>query len=318
MTPPAVVGSAAAGGVVAASNAAAANGWVPAVAPVPPAAPPIASRPLARPGSREVVELLWFQPEIMERVRDHRPWKETLAELKPKPPENVAFDDELPVEPSQEVKDRRDIVGVLTRVDPVDSEGVNEAISDAVTEEGLFVPPLVIVAGELSLPFDELETLKANVTAVTPLVAGDKKLKETVDTVNELLKTPWLQSSTGVAEGQTQRVREAFAQANRILPASYLDTHTDRILLEQRAYQKRTVFGDPWIRSLLVPNGGSAAIPTYLPEALSKQLPMFQKFKVRIIAEAVLQQDEYESHPVALKVVALGRLMAVTGTPRRR
>ena len=136
--------------------------------------------------------------------------------------------------------------------------------------------------------------------------------------MNELLKTPWLQSSTGVAEGLTQRVREAFAQANRILPASYLDTHTERILLEQRNYQKRTMFGDPWIRSLLVPYGANAAVPTYLPDALSKQLPMFQKFKVRVIAEALLQQDEYEAYPVALKVVALGRLMQIGGTPRAR
>ncbi|HEX4405611.1 MAG TPA: hypothetical protein VH560_12320, partial [Polyangia bacterium] len=172
--------------------------------------------------------------------------------------------------------------------------------------------------GELTLPFDELETLKANVTAVTPLIAGDKKLKETVDTVNELLKTPWLQSSTGVAEGLTQRVREAFAQANRILPASYLETHTERMLLEQRHYQKRTMWGEPWIRSLLVPANGSTPIPAYLPEALSKHLPMFQRFKARVIAEALLQQDENEAQPIALKVLTLGRCVQLSGVAQRR
>jgi hypothetical protein len=147
---------------------------------------------------------------------------------------------------------------------------------------------------------------------VTPLIAGDKKLKETVDTVNELLKTPWLQSSTGVAEGLTARVKEAFAQGNRMLPSSYLESHTDRILLEQRHYQKRTVFGEVWIRSLLAVPGSSTAIPTYLPEALSKKLPMFQAMRVRLIAEAHAQQDQYEAHTTALRVVALGRLIVTT------
>src|SRR4029079_8497349 len=104
------------------------------------------------------------------------------------------------------------------------------------------------LAGELHFPFDELEVLKATVTAVTPLVAGDKRLKEVIDTVNELFKTPWLERSSGVAEGLTAKIKEAFAQGNRMLPPSYLDTHTERMLLEQRHYQKRAVFGQSWIR----------------------------------------------------------------------
>jgi isopentenyldiphosphate isomerase len=155
------------------------------------------------------------------------------------------------------------------------------------------------------------------VTAVTPLIAGDKKLKETVDTVNELLKTPWLQSGTGVAEGLTARVKEAFAQGNRMLPPSYLDTHTDRILLEQRHYQRRTVFGEPWIRSLFAHPGSSQTMPAYLPDAIAKKLPMFQTIRARLIAEAHLQQDQYETHPSALRVVAIGRVASLMTSPRR-
>ena len=33
------------------------------------------------------------------------------------------------------------------------------------------------------------------------LLRGDKKLQEVIDTVNEALETPWLQSSSEVAEG---------------------------------------------------------------------------------------------------------------------
>jgi hypothetical protein len=35
---------------------------------------------------------------------------------------------------------------------------------------------------------------------------------------------------------------------------------------------------------------------------------MFQRFKVRVIAEVHLQQDQYESHPHALRAVALARV----------
>jgi hypothetical protein len=316
------------GSALSASNAAAsASAWASAnPAPLPPDTPlpsaAIRSAPRA-PGGREVTDLLWFDPEFMDRIREEPKWKKLIASLRPKAPdldESDPFEDAPSKSPDKEKADddRRDVYGVLTRAETTDLEGVNEAIADAVKEDGTFIRPLVVLAGDITFPFDELETLKATVTAVTPLIAGDKKLKETVDTVNELLKTPWLQSGTGVAEGLTGRVKEAFAQGNRMLPPSYLETHTERILLEQRHYQKRTVFGEPWIRSLFSPPGSSSSqmIPAYLPESLSKKLPMFQTMRVRIIAEAHLQQDQYETHPSALRVIAIGRVASLSGSMR--
>jgi hypothetical protein len=133
--------------------------------------------------------------------------------------------------------------------------------------------------------------------------------------VNELLKTPWLAQSSSVAEGLTGRIKEAFGQGNRMLPPGYLESHTERILLEKRHYQKRTVLGQTWIRSLFIPAASQEAIPTYLPETLSTQLPMFQRLKARLIAEAHMQQDQYESHMTALRVVALARVSSVGPAP---
>jgi len=313
--------SAVQGGAAAASTAAAgawgASAAASAPAPAPaPAASPSAPRAPMRPTGREVVDLLWFESKAVERMRAKPAWKDLLAELAPKPPLSVDFDDDLPPPPPPEERDHRDVVGLLTRGDPVGAEGIEDAVEEAVSDEGLFSPPLVLVAGELHFPFDELETLKATVTAVTPLIAGDKKLRETVDTVNELLKTPWLGSSSGVAEGLTTRVKESFAQGNRMLPPSYLETHTERVLLEQRHYQRRTVFGEKVIRSLFVAQGASSPVPAYLPESLANRLPMFQRFRARLVAEAQLQQDESEASAVALRVVALGRVVVLAG--RRR
>jgi hypothetical protein len=101
------------------------------------------------------------------------------------------------------------------------------------------------------------------------------------------------------------------------LPQGYLEAHTERLLLEQRYYQKRTLLGQEWIRALLTPSGAAAgeAIPTYLPERLSKELPMFQRFRARAVVEARLQLDQFEVHPSALRVVALGRVVPM---PARR
>ncbi|HRI66192.1 MAG TPA: DUF2169 domain-containing protein, partial [Polyangium sp.] len=225
--PPGMVANAAGAGVAAASNAAAiSTQWSSGtsdreVSSSP--APAVRTTFSSSRSSRDIIDLLWFDPETIPKLREHPKWKPILDKLRP-PPRDLDFDDEPPPEDPPEVRDKRDVFAVITKGDSIDSEGIQEAIADAVADDGTFTPPLVLVQGELSFPFDELETLKATVTAVTPLIAGDKKLKETVDTVNELLKTPWLQSSSGVAEGLTARVKEAFAQGNRMLPPSYLDT----------------------------------------------------------------------------------------------
>jgi hypothetical protein len=256
-------------------------------------------------------------------VRARPAWKELLEGLappeEPKKKDDRGFDDDHDDEPppkkaaAPEVTERREIQTVIARGDALDADGVNDAIQAAVMDDGSFDPPLVLVSGELFFPFDEIEALKATITAATPLVPNDKKLKDTVDTANEVLKTPGIQGSPNVAESLTARVKEAFAQANRMLPAGYLEAQTERVLLEQRHYQKRTLFGEAWIRGLLTPPGTSAPIPTYLPEPLGKQLPLFQRFRARVLVDVHMQQDQFETHPCALKVVAIGRVLPVPG-----
>jgi hypothetical protein len=311
VVPSAVVAAATVGGALAASNAAAASEVKPpaAVSPQP--------RPVRTFNAREMVDLLWFDPTIAPKLRDHLRYKEILAEVQPKPKlvsfDSDPFEEVLQDEEPEETKARRDIFAVITRGDPIDAEGVGEAMAEAVQDDGTFVPPLVLLSGELSFIFDELAQLKAMVAATSPFTQSDKKLKETLDTVNEILQTPWIQGSTGVAEGLVGRIKEAFAQGNRTLPPSYLDTHTERMLLEQRAFQKRTVFGEPHLRTLLAPLGVQAAIPTYLPEGLATKLPMVLRMRVRLLAEAHLPQDQYETYQASLKAVAIGRVSPLPG-----
>ena len=46
----------------------------------------------------------------------------------------------------------------------------------------------------------------------------------------------------------------------------------------------------------------------YLPADVGKKLPMFKRFRGRLIAEVNLTEDQYEAAPQALRVLALARV----------
>jgi hypothetical protein len=286
---------------------------------VPVSAPPAAEPAIAlkaAPRAAELIELLWYDPASMQQLRETEAFEHAIRSAEP-PPIETGFDDEPPPEERPEVKDRRELVAVMQHAGVTDEEGIREAIGDAVRDDGAFRAPLVLVAADLALPFDEIDTLKAAVALTKPVAGADPKLKEAVDNAEELLKTGLALASA--ADKLTVRIREAFQQsANRVLPANYLETQLDRALLVERRYQRRTVFGITALRGLVGFGGAAPAVPTYLPDTLAAQLPMYQSFRVRVVAEAHLQQDQYEAHPAALRVVALGRVARPPARSRPR
>jgi hypothetical protein len=301
-------------GVVAASDAAALTPGAPAAAAVTSASAQATPRALPR----EYIELLWFDDKAPQGVRGQARWADALRAPKQ---DSEWLTAEEAAEPLQDVKDRRSLVRAMTRVTPVDGDGVGQALAEALDEEGLLTRPLVVVTGELQLLFEELETLKATIAVVSPLLGADKKLNELVIAANETASSSW-RCTNAVADGMTARLKEAFAQANRSLPLTYVDSNVERILLDQRRYQKRMILGSPRLRASLVPGGEGASsskgagIPTYLPERLERELPMFQRFRATVIAEAQSSQDQFENHPSALVVIALGRVLPVPGRTR--
>ena len=297
--------AAAAGGAAAASDAA--TDHEPYSTPAPAPRPSVAAvvAPPARSESSDAFELLWHEESAMPRVRAW--WEELVTKLDFEPAD--ARQDLSPANP-ESARSRHNVFGVLTDGDATDSAGVAAAVLAAVNDRGRFTAPLLLLAGELRFPFDELDTLKATIVAATPLAGSDKRLKETLDAMNDLLKISYLQGSTSVITRLTQQLKEQFAQSNRALPADYLDTYVERSLLEQRRYQIRKVFGGEFIRALLVPTRASdAPVPVYLPRELDQKLPMVVGFRGRLIAEAHPQQDQYEASLYALRVVALGRTL---------
>ncbi|WP_437335242.1 DUF2169 family type VI secretion system accessory protein [Sorangium sp. So ce394] len=276
----------------------------PPAEPTPAAAAP-APAPAPRRSGREIVDLLWFSPAAMPRIRKHPAWKEILADVKPRP-DDEELDDDMPPGKRPSAKDRRDVLAILARGQPMRVEDLEQAMMEAVGEDGAFVPPLVLVAGELELPFDEVETLKALVAAASPLVMADKKLKETVEAIHDVFKMPWVQGATSVVEGLTGQLREALGQ-NRVVPARTIEAHAERALLEHRHFQKRLVMGQMRLRALLSSTGGHVKVPVYWPEAVGKELPGLQRMQVRMIAALGMRTEHQESAGVALRACSVAR-----------
>src|SRR5262249_6081983 len=147
-----------------------------------------------------------------------------------------------------------------------------------IRRDGRFVPPLALVEGELSFPFEEIESLKAMVAILGPLSGGDDRLKAALTAAREFLQTLDPMSSKAAAEGLTASMKEAYAKGKRVQTLAEVEMQVERGLLEHRRYQRRVLFGGPHLRCLLKPKGREGAIPAYLPEALAEVLPMFQRF----------------------------------------
>ncbi|XXT19366.1 DUF2169 domain-containing protein [Sorangium sp. So ce429] len=275
---------------------------IPASPSVDPSGAAAAPAPAAKRGGREIVDLLWFSPTAMPRIRKHPAWKEILADVKPRP-DDEDLDDDLPPGKRPSAKDRRDVLAILARGQALRVEDLDQALMDAVGEDGAFVPPLVLVAGELEFPFDEVETLKALVAAASPLVVADKKLKETVEAIHEVFKMPWVQGATSVVEGLTAQLREALAQ-NRAVQLRTIEAHAERALLEHRHFQKRLVLGQIRVRLLLSSTGTQPKIPLYLPDTAGKEIPGIHRTPAKVLAEIRLDSGDGATSRIALRCVA--------------
>jgi hypothetical protein len=296
------------GGALAGLDTAAANSK--AISKKAAAVPRAAAQPAPRTAPREILELIWYDPAALPRIRRHLGWKKLIAELKPRPSDDD-FDGGLPPEQMRAAKDKRDVFGVLARGEVQDMAGIRRAMEMAIAEDGSFVPPYVLTAGALELPFDEVETLKAMLVAAAPFVPGDKKLKEAIDLVGEVLQTPGFERARSVAEGLIARVKGAFDATGRGLPVGYLEGQIAPMLLEGRCYQNRPLLGRIWIRGMFTPAGEHAAMPAYLPEDLDGNLPGFQRFQAKFLVESRPRIDPREAAELALMVVGMGRLLSL-------
>ena len=157
-----------------------------------------------------------------------------------------------------------------------------------------------------------METLKA-MLPVAASFAGtgpDDPLAAAVAGASTFLNTPGFPSPL-VADTLAARVRNAFLQGRKGTKerAEALDGPAERVLVERRLYRRRPVFGDTFVRAAVLLPGSPHAVPTYFPEAAVKKLPLHRRYRARILAETHLAADPAESHPVALRAIALAEVL---------
>jgi hypothetical protein len=285
------------------------NPALPLIQPPPLPPPPQPQReeaPRARLVPDEVVELLWFDADATPRLR--RRWPKLCEDLEFAPRDDIH---DLAIADPRRARAHHIHFGILTEARLDNHDGLRVALRHAISDRGRFTPPLVLLGGSLRFPFDDVEILRATHAVVKPLAGEDKKLKAALQQVEELLATPLLSGSTETVRNFTQVLKKRYEATQRALPLDYLNDTVERMLLEQRRYQKRLLFGAPHIRALLTLPGSDKLIPTYLPEQLDKQLPMLEAMSSRVIAEAHVKQDQFEQNPFALRAVTLGRVIRV-------
>jgi len=265
-------------------------------------------RPYGRLDARELLHLLWFNPDATQRIFRVPVWRAILDDMERERADEAHDAPALARDPA-ETEDTRDIFDILARGASQDVDQLESELAAAVRPGGKFVPPLLLLAGELVFPFDERETLRAAVSVASPVAGADEVLKSAIREAREFLSTADL-CPAPIVEGYTARLREAFGRGRRSLSPEAFEGHIERALLEGRHYQKRQVLGGTAIRALLLTSTGTGArpAPVYLPEELAKRLPMYSRFRSRMIAELYLQEDQHEQHPGALKVYAIGRV----------
>lgn len=254
---------------------------------------------------RVLVDLITVAPDVPKRIRRTKALSALLTDFVPPRPFRRPDEPEAEREKDREERGRFEVLRVLSCGQPLDSAGLSAALDRALEDPNDLEIPLFLVAGELKPTWDEVETLKAAVRVATPLSTNDKRLAATVAVANEAV------SASGSPANETvhalyKQLEGALRELN--LPSRYLAENVDRVLLEARAYKKRTVLGEPRIRAELA-LGPSSVWPTYLPEGVGPHLPMLASFGVVALVEVRPREDAAESHAEALVVMALGRVV---------
>ena len=261
----------------------------------------------APPAPTETLQFLWLDPSSPARVRREPRFKPILTAM-----------DELPLDPALDApegpgdlgdrEDRLDVFEILAHAEATSEAGATSAL--AVVKDGWIVQPVVLIAGELGVVFDELETLKATISAVASIV--EPQVGKLVALAHAFLGAPGEAFGPAVAAALTARLRAAAVAAapekQRPIVAGDLDAEVKRGLLDAQAFQRRRLFGASHVRALCSADGGSLeapVLPVYLPEALALALPRVERVRVRMLAFVHPAMDQDEVCRVALRAVAL-------------
>ncbi len=255
----------------------------------------------------DALELLWFDPRVLARVRKKPAWMALIEGAEDDTSGAPGARPALAAQPVQ-TADRFDMAVVVTRGTPMNAVEIQAAMTGNVGEDGRFVPPLVLVTGELVFPFDETAMLESTLATALAHSTGEPTLRGAIDLAKDFLATPDRVAMPPVIESVTARLREAAARIRKV-PAGHVESEVERALLEARSYQRRPFGGGTRIRALLT--GPSQDAPVIVYSSMDASLlPLERRFRVRILAEAHAVVDPLDGQPFVLEARAFSRIVS--------
>jgi len=271
-----------------------------AAVPVPPAAP--------RPAATEALRLVGFDSQVLPRLRKDPRFTDVLDALD-EAPLDVELDAGADGGATEDVEERREILEILARGPTTSDAELAGALGAAVKPDGRVVAPLAVVVGELQLPFDEVDELRATVAAASVHAGTDGDGRAILGIAKDVLASPGMAGLADVADNLATRIRTTFENKS-LTPANILSANVERALVAKRSVQHRAVFGADHVRGVL---GGAGATPVYVPAAFGARLPASARVRVRLLAAVHPAIDPADAHPLALRVVALAVAAPIPG-----
>jgi hypothetical protein len=250
---------------------------------------------------RDVLDLLWFEAGLVPKLRANRAWRAVIDQL-----QVTHSNPGASTKAAADADERNEVFQLLANAEADEPAAIADVLARAISIDGKLVPALALVTGEIVLPFDLCDLLQLTLSAAKPFATADKAFHEVYEAVGAMNEAAAL--ADPVAQGMTLRLREAFQQVKHNLGSRYLETTAERSLLCKRRYQKRDVFGSPHVRALVAGPSGEP-VPGYLPADAATRLPLFARFRVRLIAEVNAQMDYEEQNPCALRILAIARVV---------
>jgi hypothetical protein len=254
---------------------------------------------------RALVDLLAFDPTLPGRLRRDASLSKLVVKASPPKPA-LRTDEPAPKPPSEEERGRWEVLRVLSHATPLDAAQARDALAASLDDDAQLEMPILIVGGELRPSFDEIRTLEAAAQIAQPSSSANKALAPLVKLATDTAQAP--HPPTREVTVHVVKQLELAMAASPGLPPKFFSTQLERLLLEGRAYKRRTLFGAPRIRAELV-FGAGEPVPIYLPEASQDLLPLLPSFPAIAAAELRPREDASEMQAECLVALALARVV---------
>ncbi|MEM9695758.1 MAG: hypothetical protein AAGA56_24660, partial [Myxococcota bacterium] len=206
-----------------------------------------------------------------------------------------------------EEEDYRDVFEILVSAPAELPEAVAKHLAGSRVERGKLIPSFALYQGELEIALDENEELRALVGAVAPFVRADQgrdpsALEDARAYLQGGADLPEIASLLG------RRLLDSMKQQGKI-SVGYIRTQVERSMVSGRHYRSEPLFGGSFLRGTLSRDEESPSVTVYLPADLKGELPLFRRFRARVIAQALPPSSEFAPSAPALRIYALGRLI---------